>query len=155
MALKKLVILAALFSTFPMPAHAQSPQPSVRQIFQNFGLIGVWAPACGQPASLPGGNSHAIYAIAPPDGVMLTYDNGPKYKPSVYAILTAQPPAGGRLTYVEERLSDKMRVTVTLLKFGNEILVWTSVLQDGRILIDEGKSTTSGASNPRQMRCGS
>jgi len=154
MTFKKLVILAALLATFPMPAHAQSPPSSIQQIFQDFGLIGVWAPVCGQPASLEGGNSHAIYAIAPPNGVILTYDNGPKYKPSVYAIVSAQPVAGGRLTYVEERLSDKMHVTVTLLKFGNEILVWTSVLQDGRILIDEGKSTTSGASNPRQMRCG-
>lgn len=150
-AMRKTTILAMLLSALPLTAQAQS----VRQVFQEFGLIGVWARACDLPPSVEGGNSHVIYALASGrgDGVMLTYDNGPGYNASVYSILSAERAGRDRLTYLEERLHDKKRVTVTVLKNDNEISLWSSVLPDGTVLVRDGRHTANGAANPRQVRC--
>src|SRR3954467_9028723 len=142
-------LVAALLSALPYSAQAQS----VRQVFQEFGLIGVWASACGQPASSDGGNVYAIYALAAKDGVMLTYDNGPKHRASVYDILSAKRVSANRLTYVEERLQDKARVPVTVLKKGEQISVWSSVLPDGKVLVQNGRQVASGSTNPPRGRC--
>jgi hypothetical protein len=149
--MRNTTVLALVLAALPLSAQAQSS--SVRQVFQEFGLIGVWARACDQPANLAGGNPHAIYALASSGGVMLTYDNGPQYSPSVYNILSAQHAGPNRLTYVEERLRDKQRVTVTVVKSSNEISLWSSVLPDGTVLVQNGRLTKTGLTNPPQVRC--
>jgi hypothetical protein len=153
---KKFVILAVLLSVIPMLARAQSvpDQQSVKLLFEEFGLIGVWARSCSEPASLSGGNPHTIYSIARPDGVMLTYDNGPDFRPSIYNIVSAKRIARDRLTYVEQRFNDKVTATVTVVKQGNLVRVWESVAQDGRVLIKDGKFATNGSQNMTQARCG-
>ena len=156
MTVKKFVILAALLSVIPMSARAQSVpvQQSVKLLFEEFGLIGVWARSCNEPASLSGGNPHTIYALSRPDGVMLTYDNGPQYRPSIYNIVSAKRIARDRLTYVEQRFNDKTTATVTVVKQGNLVRVWESVTQDGRVLIKDGKFAANGSQNMTQARCG-
>jgi hypothetical protein len=85
-AMRLLVIVAALVLALPLSARAQS----VQQLFENFGLIGVWASVCNQPPSLENGNSHSIYALSSSADVMLTYDYGPKHHAAVYTIVSAQ-----------------------------------------------------------------
>jgi hypothetical protein len=149
--MRKTPILAVLLAALPMTAQAQS----VRQVFHDFGLFGVWAPACDQPPSADNGNTHAIYALAAGkgDGVMLTYDNGPNYTASVYTILSAERSGRDRLIYLEERLHDKKRVTVTVHKNKDAISLVSSVLADGTVLVRDGRRTASGEPIPPQLRC--
>jgi hypothetical protein len=138
--MRKAILIAVLLAALPFSAQAQS----IRQTFQEFGLIGVWAADCTRS---PGeANAHAIYALSRPDGVMLTYDNGPKYNASVYSILSAQRTG-------PNRLADRQRVTVTMVKMADGISLWSSVLPDGTVLVRDGMRTSSGAANPRRARC--
>jgi hypothetical protein len=153
--MKKLVLLAAVLAVPAASAQPARPPLPVQQVLQEFGLIGEWANACNLPADLDQGNSRAIYALSKSAGVILTYENGPKYKPSVYAILTARRTAKDRVTYVQERLADRTRVTVTLLKKENSISVWSSALDNGTELVKDGRYVANGRENPPQLRCGS
>ncbi len=137
-----MVVVAALVAALPFSARAQSQ--TVQQVFRSFGLIGVWARACDQPASLDDANSHVIYALSGTDGVMLTYDNGPKYKPSFYTVLSAARMGANRLTYVEQLLNSSQRATVIVQKFGKEIGVVSSVMEDGKVLVENGKMNATG-----------
>ena len=143
-------IAAALLLGLPFSAQAQS----VEQVFQNFGLIGVWANACNQPAQLESGNSRAIYARSSSDGVMLTYDNGVKHAPSVYTIVSAQQMGHDRVSYVEERVQNKARVKIILHKANDRITVISSVAQDGgKVYVENGKDVSNGRPAPSQTRC--
>lgn len=144
-----LVILAAIVSMLPLSAQAQS----VQQVFRQFGLIGVWARACDQPADLESGNQHAIYALHGADGVMITYENGPKYRPSFYTVLSAERMGRNCIVYVEQRLNTDQRATITVEKFGQDIGLTSSVLEDGTVLVKDGKVTATGQPNPHQSLC--
>ena len=143
-------IAAALLLGLPLSAQAQS----VEQVFQNFGLIGVWANACGQPAELENGNLRAIYARSKSDGVMLTYDYGTNYAPAMYTIVSAQQMGHDRVSYVEERVQNKARVKIILHKANNRITVLSSVAQDdGKVYVQNGKIVSNGQPAPSQTRC--
>ena len=142
-------IAAALLLGLPLSAQAQS----VEQVFQNFGLIGVWASACDQPANVDSGNSRSIYAVSSSDGVMLTYDYGTKYRPAIYTIVSAQQVGRDRVSYVEERVHNKARVSVTVHKANNRITVISSVAQDGKAYVENGKIVSNGQPVPSQTRC--
>ena len=142
-------IAAALVLGLPLSAQAQS----VEQVFQNFGLIGVWANACSQPANLEVGNSSAIYALSSSDGIMLTYDYGTKYAPAVYTIVSAQQVGRDRVSYVEERVHNKTRVNVTVHKANDRITVISSVAQDGKVFVENGRIVSNGQPAPPQTRC--
>lgn len=143
-------IAAAVLLGLPLSAQAQS----VEQVFQNFGLIGVWASACDLPAQLESGNSRAIYALSSSDGVMLTYDYGTTYAPAVYTIVSAQQVGRDRLSYVEERVKNKARVNVTLHKANDRITVISSVAQEGgKVFVENGKIISNGQPAPSQTRC--
>ena len=142
-------IAAALLLGLPISAQAQS----VEQVFQNFGLIGVWASACDLPADVASGNSRAIYAVSSSDGIMLTYDYGTKYAPGVFTIVSAQQVARDRVTYVEERVRNKARVNITLHKVKDRITVVSSVAQDGKVFVENGKIVATGQPAPQQVRC--
>ena len=94
-----------------------------------------------------------IFALARPDTVMLTYDNGPKYNASAYSIVSATRAGRDRLTYTAVRLQDQKQATVTVQKVGDEMTVVSSVLPDGTVLVRDGRRTASGIANPRQVRC--
>jgi hypothetical protein len=144
-----MIIMTALFLVLPLAAQAQT----IQQIFRNFGLIGIWARNCDQPADADTDNWRTIYALSGRDGVMLTYDNGPKYRPSIYSVVSAERKGADRLVYVEERFNSIVRATVTVQKFGDQIGVMSSVLEDGKALVEDGKFTADGRVNPRQSRC--
>jgi hypothetical protein len=144
-----MVFLTTLLAALPLSVHAQS----VQQTFLKFGLIGVWARACDQPANMDAANSHAIYALSGHDGVMLTYENGPKYGPTIYTVLSAEQEGADQLTYLQQRFNSQQRATVTVRKFGDQIGVQSSVLEGGKVLVRDGKFTASGLEGPRQSRC--
>jgi hypothetical protein len=141
-------IAAALLLGLPLSAQAQS----VEQVFQNFGLIGVWGIACNQP--LESGNGRAIYARSKSDGVMVTYDYGTKHPAAVYTIVSAQQEGRDRIAYVEERLQNKARVRIILHKANDKITVISSVAQDdGKVYVENGTIAANGRPSPSQTRC--
>jgi hypothetical protein len=147
--MRKFVMLAALLLALPATGQTES----VQQVLENFGLIGIWAPACGEPMNAATDNSEAIYALSHSDGVILTYDYGAAHRPSTYRILSARQETAGRLAYVEERLADKTRATVTVIKAKGAINVTTSVNENGRVLVQDGRIVANGQETPRRTRC--
>ena len=147
------LMVAVLLATLPFSAHVSAQAQSIRQVFQEFDLIGVWASACARPANFDEGTAQMIFALARPDTVMLTYDNGPKYNASAYSIVSATRAGRDRLTYTAVRLQDQKQATVTVQKVGDEMTVVSSVLPDGTVLVRDGRRTASGIANPRQVRC--
>ena len=142
-------LAGALLLALPMSAQARS----VEQVFKNFGLIGVWAGACNAPADVDSGNAHAIYAVSSTADVMLTYDYGVKHSPAVYTIVSAKPMGRDRVSYVEERVQDKARVTVTVMKARDKLSVVSSVGADGKAFVQNGKVVATGMPSPQQVRC--
>lgn len=161
--MRNMIIVAALLSALPLSAQARMHKrvrapmpkqpPTVQQTFLKFGLIGIWARACDQPANMAAGNSRAIYALSGHDGVMVTYENGPKHLPTVYTVLSAEKTGPHRLTYVEQRFNTQERATVTVRKIGGRIGVQTSVREDGKVLVQDGRFTANGRTEPQQSRC--
>lgn len=147
------LVLAVLFAALPFSAQNSAQAQSVRQVFQEFGLIGIWAPSCDRPANFDDGNAQMIFALSRSNGVMLTYDNGPKHNAMAYTILSAARSGPNHLTYTAQRLQDQKQATVTVQKVGNEMSVLSSVLPDGTVLVRDGRRTASGIANPRQIRC--
>jgi phage baseplate assembly protein gpV len=147
--MRKFVILAVLLAALPASAQVES----IQQIFEKFGLIGVWSPACGDAMAAPGETSEAIYALSHSDGVILTYDNGAGHRPSSYRILSARLETKDRMAYEEERLSDQARATVTLVKVKGAISVLSSVKADGTVLVQGGRVLANGQPTPRRARC--
>ncbi len=142
-------IAEALLLALPISAQAQS----VQDVCRNFGLIGVWASACNQPPDIESGNPQAIYARSSSDDVMLTYDYGAKHRPAVYTIVSAQQAGRDQVSYVEERLRDKARLTVTVLKAHDQISVISAVGPDGRAFVENGRIIATGQPTPQQGRC--
>jgi hypothetical protein len=142
-------IAVALLLALPISAQAQS----VQDVFRSFGLIGVWASACNQPPDIESGNPQAIYARSSSDAVMLTYDYGARHRAAVYTIVSAQPAARDQVSYVEERLHDKARLTVTVLKARDQISVVSAVGPDGRAFVENGRIVATGQPTPQQVRC--
>ncbi|MGH6989736.1 MAG: hypothetical protein ACREE3_07550 [Stellaceae bacterium] len=147
--MRKWLILAALLMALPASAQMQA----VQQIFQNFGMIGVWAPACGAPIGAATDSTEAIYALSHSDGVILTYDYGPNHPASSYRILSARMESKDRLAYVEQRLIDKAQVTVTVVKVKGTINVMSSVSANGHVLVQDGRIVANGQETPRRTRC--
>jgi hypothetical protein len=79
---------------------------------------------------------------------------GPKHRSSVYTIVSARQTGRDRLSYVEERLNDKSRVTVTVLKAEGAISVLSSVGQNGKVFVEKGKILANGQPSPQQKGCG-
>ena len=84
---------------------------------------------------------------------MLTYDYGTKYAPAVYTIVSAQQVGRDRVSYVEERVRNKARVNVTVHKANDRITVISSIAQDGKVFVENGKIVSNGQPAIPQSRC--
>ncbi len=78
---------------------------------------------------------------------------GTKHAPAIYTIVSAQQVGHDRVSYVEERLQNKARVKITLHKANDRITVISSVAQDGKVYVENGKIVSNGLPAPSQTRC--
>ncbi|MGH7126482.1 MAG: hypothetical protein ACREFI_19050 [Stellaceae bacterium] len=141
------VLLAGMIAIMPPAVSAQSLDARLR----NFGLLGTWAPDCGEaPSPL---HPQAIYAAEPSGTVSMSYEPGASAPRSAYAILDAQRIGDDKLLLQEEWLHDHSRLEVTLRKFRGKVKVWLSRESIGRVLVRDGTVLATGYVSPWMMRC--
>ena len=147
MACKRALLLAASIVLVAPAAFGQSAAAALR----DFGLLGPWAPDCGEaPSPL---HPHAIYAAEPSGRISMSYEPGATAPRSVYAILSAERISDDELLLQEEWLHDHSRLEVTLRKFRGKVKVWLSRDADGKILVRAGTVLATGYVSPWMTRC--
>ena len=142
------LLLAAIFG-FALPALASAqpsdstkqPSESTKRAVLDFGLIGVWAGACDEPATPI--NNHATYALSSSGAITLTYDAGERYEPTRYAIVNAEIVADDKIALREDYLNEKQTLEILVRKDKGRIRVWTSKSTDGRVLVQDGVITNN------------
>jgi hypothetical protein len=130
---------------------AAAQAQTVQNVLGRAGLLGRWANDCGR---LPAGdNTHTIYAIDGAGQATLTYDQGPKYRPTVYTIPSARRVAPGRILYDHINQATGQSLTVVLTVTPTQIRVWSSRRSTGEVLVANGKFVSNGRDSPLQTRC--
>lgn len=72
----------------------------------------------------------------------------------MYTIVSAQQVGRDRLSYVEERVHNKARVSVTLHNANDRITVISSVAKDGgKVFVENGRVVSNRQPAPSQTRC--
>ena len=143
-------LLAAAFAlALPALAYADGP----RDVLRNFGMLGTWATDCSQPAGA--NNFYTVYAGRTDGRVMRTYYNtADRKKPyNEYFINRAIRLPADQLSYRQERSDGNDKIDVILLKDGNRYRIWSSVRDDGEVLVENGKFPKSGDESPWQTKC--
>ena len=125
--------------------------PSTEAALRDFGLLGTWAPDCGEaPSPL---HPHAIYAAEPSGQVSMSYEPGASAPRSAYTILRAERIDDDKLLLQEEWLHDHSRLQVTLRKFRGKVKVWLSREAGGKVLVRNGTVLATGYVSPWMTRC--
>jgi hypothetical protein len=141
------LLLAASIAIASSATVAQSPEDSL----QAFGLLGTWAPDCGEPPSPL--HPRAVYAAQPSGQASMTYEPGPAAPRSTYTILSAERVADDKLMLREEWLHDHSRLEVSLRKFRGKVKVWFSRELGGKVLVTDGTVVATGYVSPWMTRC--
>jgi hypothetical protein len=143
------LLAAAIATALPVLARADSP----RDVLRDFGLLGTWATDCSKPSDAD--NFYTVYAALGNGRVRRTYYNTPdREKPyNEYLITRAIRLPADQLSYRQEGSVDHDKIDVILLKDGNKYKIWSSVTEDGKELVKDGKYPSSGDESPWQTKC--
>ena len=143
-------LLAAAFAIV-MPALASAQ--SARDVLREFGMLGTWATDCSRPSGED--NFYTIYAGMTDGRVRRTYYNTPdRLKPyNEYIVTRAIRLPADQLSYRQEGAVDHDKIDVVLLKDGNKYKIWSSVTEEGKALVKDGKFPGSGSESPWQTKC--
>ncbi len=141
------LLLAASVAIGAPAASAQSTEAVLR----DFGLLGTWAPDCGEaPSPL---HPRAVYTVKASGQVSMRYEPGASAPRSAYAILSAERTGDDRLRLREVWLYDHSRLEVTLRKFRGKMKVWLSRDADGKVLVRDGTVLATGYVSPWMTHC--
>jgi hypothetical protein len=142
-------VLALAVLALPVLADAATP----REVLRDFGMLGTWATDCGQPSGED--NFYTVYAGMTDGNVRRTYYNTPdREKPyNEYYITRAIRLPADQLSYRQEGSVNHDKMDVILLKDGNKYKVWSSVRDDGGVLVENGKYPKGGEESPWQLKC--
>ncbi len=145
------VSLFAIAFAFLVPTIASAQSP--RAVLRDFGLLGSWATDCSRPSAAD--NFYTVYAGRADGMVRRTYYNTPDRKRpyNVYIITRAIRLPADQLSYQQEGEAEHDKIDVILLKDGNKYKIWSSVTEDGKVLVKDGKFPGSGAESPWQDKC--
>ncbi len=132
-----LFALAAVLGT-SVAVHAET----VRQVLQEFGMLGTWATDCSRPAARD--NILTIYAPLPNGNVQRTYYSAPGEISNQYELKRVVRISADQISYQQQGPSD--RVDVVLEKKGNRYHVLSSQDQNGKTFVQDGKFTANTAS---------
>jgi hypothetical protein len=151
MSLRSALLTVVLALALPAIAHAQS---SARDVMGNFGLLGTWATDCSRPSGED--NFYTVYAGQPDGYVRRTYYNTPDRQTAYneYIITRAIRLPADQISYRQEGVVEHDKIDVILLKDGNRYKIWSSVRDDGIVLVENGKFPKNGAESPWQAKCG-
>ena len=145
------VSLLAIAFALAVPTMASAQSSS--DVLSDFGLLGTWATDCSRPSD--GDNFYTVYAGMQDGRVRRTYYNTPdREKPyNVYIITRAIRLPADQLSYRQEGDVNHDKIDVILLKDGNKYKIWSSVTEEGKALVKDGKFPGSGAESPWQAKC--
>lgn len=126
----------------------------VDTLFQEFGLLGTWAPDCKQPATPA--NPHVSITMPSPGLVREEHDLGPNYTVNQYSVLSAERVSADELsvevifqpgTETEERqkLVFQVRKDTRRTMFNQP--------QDGPVRVKDGIVLARGATTPVLNKC--
>ena len=109
------------------------------QTMQDFGILGDWSKDCSIPANET--NFHTVFAALPSGKAKRTYYNGPNKIYNEFTITRAIRLPSNQLSYRQEGKQAKglTHIDVILLKDGNRYSIWSSIGDDGKVYVKEGK----------------
>lgn len=147
--LRMSLLTAVVGLALPALAHADTP----RDVLRDFGMLGTWATDCSRPSGED--NFYTVYAGTTDGNVRRTYYNTPDREKAYneYSITRAIRLPADQLSYRQEGSVDHDKIDVILLKDGNKYKIWSSVRDDGAVLVDKGKFPKSGDESPWQVKC--
>lgn len=133
--LRTLLFLAAISVATTSVASAQT----VAQTMRDFGILGTWSKDCSTPASEK--NFHTVFAALPSGKAKRSYYNGPNKVYNEFTITRAIPLPSNQLSYRQEGRQSKRltHIDVILLKDGNRYSTWSSIGDDGKVYVKDGK----------------
>ena len=145
------ISLLATTLAMVLPALANADTP--RDVLDKFGMLGTWATDCSRPSDAD--NFYTVYAGMGNGRVRRTYYNTPDREKAYneYIITRAIRLPADQLSYRQEGSVDHDKIDVILLKDGNKYKIWSSVTEDGRELVKDGKFPKSGDESPWQAKC--
>jgi hypothetical protein len=138
--------IAFVLFAFVLAASGTASAQTVRQVLQDFGLLGMWQTDCGLPPA--SNNFRTIYAGLPNGEVLRTYYDAPG---KVYSRI-----APDQILY-EQAGNDDLQFVV-LTKIGNRYRVFSNHSRAGKVYVQEGKYVkdspgTHGKDTPWQTKC--
>ena len=148
--LRATLALFVLVLAAPTAVSAQT----VRQVLQDFGLLGTWQTDCGQPPAQ--NNIRTIYEGLPNGDVRRTYYNA-SGKISDFVLKRVSRVTADQILYEQEGNNDLS--FVVLRKVGNRYRVFSNHSRAGKVFVQEGKyvkdadSRLHGDDTPWQTKC--
>jgi hypothetical protein len=154
MQMLRLTLRVSLFATaFAIAMPALASAQSAREVLRDFGMLGTWATDCSRPSDSD--NFYTVYAGMPDGRVRRTYYNTPDRAKAYneYIVTRAIRLPADQLSYQQEGTVNHDKIDVILLKDGNKYKIWSSVTENGKALVKDGKFPGSGNESPWQAKC--
>jgi hypothetical protein len=154
MQMQRLTLRVSLFAAaFAIAMPALASAQSAREVLRDFGMLGTWATDCSRPSDSD--NFYTVYAGMSDGRVRRTYYNTPdRAKPyNEYIVTRAIRLPADQLSYQQEGTVNHDKIDVILLKDGNKYKIWSSVTENGKALVKDGKFPDSGNESPWQAKC--
>jgi len=147
--LRTALLTAAFALALPAVANAASP----RDVMRDVGMLGTWATDCSRPAGED--NFYTVYAGLPDGNVRRTYYNTPDREKAYneYVVTRAIRLPADLLSYRQEGSVEHDKIDVILMKDGKRYKIWSSVREDGEVLVENGKFPKGGDESPWQAKC--
>jgi len=149
--LKAMLALFVLVLAAPTAADAQT----VRQVLQDFGLLGTWQTDCSVPPTSD--NIRTVYAALPNGDVTRAYYNAPGKLYSELVVKRVNRITADQILYEQESNNDLSFVVLT--KIGNRYRIFSNHSRAGKVYVQDGKyakdadSTLHGDETPWQTKC--
>jgi hypothetical protein len=148
--LRTALLLVALVLAPSASASAQT----VRQVLQEFGLLGMWQTDCNLPPAP--NNFRTIYEGLPNGDVKRTYYDAPGKIYSEFVLKRVSRISPEQILYEQEGQNDLQFVVLT--KTGNRYRVFSNHSRAGKVYVQDGKyvkdsPATHGNDTPWQTKC--
>ena len=146
--------IALVLFAFVLATAGTASAQTVRQVLQDFGLLGTWQTDCGLPPA--SNNFRTIYAGMPNGEVKRTYYDAPGKIYSEFILKRVSRIAADQILY-EQAGNDDLQFVV-LTKIGNRYRVFSNHSRAGKVYVQEGKYVkdspgTHGKDTPWQTKC--